>query len=188
MGYRRCLLLFDGAKKYLYNKYYRIEYLKGMGHLNTMRKLLKSKYFLLFSVLLLSLGLLCGCSADDVHISGTETTSLVEDGSYTSPEDVAEYLHIYGHLPDNFITKNEARDLGWDSQKGNLHDVAPGMSIGGDSFGNREGLLPKADGRKYYECDVNYEGGYRGGERIVYSNDGLIFYTDDHYESYEQLY
>jgi guanyl-specific ribonuclease Sa len=66
--------------------------------------------------------------------------------------------------------------------------VAPGMSIGGDTFGNREGILPKEKGRKYYECDVNYEGGYRGGERIVYSNDGLIFYTEDHYKSFEQLY
>jgi hypothetical protein len=87
-----------------------------------------------------------------------------------------------------FFTKKEARDLGWDSQDGNLDDVAPGMSIGGDTFGNREGILPKEKGRKYYECDVNYEGGYRGGERIVYSNDGLIFYTEDHYKSFEQLY
>ena len=153
-----------------------------------MQKLWKHKYFRLLAVLLLSIGLLCGCGADDVAITDAETTSLAEDGSYTSPEDVAEYLHFYGHLPDNFITKHEARDLGWDSQDGNLDEVAPGMSIGGDSFGNREGLLPKADGRKYYECDVNYKGGYRGGERIVYSNDGLIFYTDDHYESFEQLY
>ena len=153
-----------------------------------MQKIWGNKYFRLIAVLLLSIGLLCGCSADDTNISGTEQISLAEDGSYTSPEDVAEYLHFYGHLPDNFITKNEARDLGWDSQDGNLAEVAPGMSIGGDSFGNREGLLPKADGRKYYECDVNYEGGYRGGERIVYSNDGLIFYTDDHYKSFEQLY
>ena len=78
--------------------------------------------------------------------------------------------------------------MGWDNQKGNLDEVAPGMSIGGDYFGNREGLLPKADKRKYYECDVNYIGGYRNGERIVYSNDGLIFYSDDHYKSFEQLY
>jgi hypothetical protein len=153
-----------------------------------MRKIWNNKYFQLFAVLLLSIGLLCGCGADDVQISDVERTSLVEDGSYTSPEDVAEYLHFYGHLPDNFITKSEARALGWDSQDGNLEEVAPGMSIGGDSFGNREGLLPKADGRKYYECDVNYEGGYRKGERLVYSNDGLIFYTDDHYKSFEQLY
>ena len=162
--------------------------LKGLIELNAVKKILKNKYFLLFTVLLLSIGLLCGCGADDVAIVDAERTALAEDGSYTSPEDVAEYLHFYGHLPDNFITKNEARDLGWDSQAGNLDEVAPGMSIGGDTFGNREGLLPKADGRKYYECDVNYEGGYRGEERIVYSNDGLIFYTDDHYESFEQLY
>ena len=156
--------------------------------MNAVKKILKNKYFLLFTVLLLSIGLLCGCGADEVAIVDAERTTLAEDGSYTSPEDVAEYLHFYGHLPDNFITKNEARDLGWDCQAGNLDEVAPGMSIGGDTFGNREGLLPKADGRKYYECDVNYEGGYRGEERIVYSNDGLIFYTDDHYESFEQLY
>ena len=148
-----------------------------------MKTIWENKYFRLFAVLSLSIGLLCGCGADDA-----ERTTLAEDGSYTSPDDVAEYLHFYGHLPDNFITKNEARDLGWDSQAGNLDEVAPGMSIGGDTFGNREGLLPKADGRKYYECDVNYEGGYRGEERIVYSSDGLIFYTDDHYESFEQLY
>ena len=153
-----------------------------------MQKIWKNKYFRLFAVVLLSIGLLCGCGADDVQISDVERTSLVEDGSYTSPEDVAEYLHFYGHLPHNFITKSEARTLGWDSQDGNLEEVAPGMSIGGDSFGNREGLLPKADGRKYYESDVNYEGGYRKGERLVYSNDGLIFYTDDHYKSFEQLY
>ena len=156
--------------------------------IHLLQKIWDNKYIRFFAVLLLSVGLLCGCGADDVAVSGTEKTSLAEDGQYTSPEDVAEYLHFYGHLPDNFITKNEARDLGWDSQDGNLDQVAPGMSIGGDSFGNREGLLPKADGRKYYECDVNYEGGYRGGERIVYSNDGLIFYTDDHYKSFEQLY
>ena len=153
-----------------------------------MKTIWENKYFRLFAVLLLSIGLLCGCGADDVAIIDTEHTTLAEDGSYTSPDDVAEYLHFYGHLPDNFITKNEARNLGWDSQAGNLDEVAPGMSIGGDTFGNREGLLPKADGRNYYECDVNYEGGYRGGERIVYSNDGLIFYTDDHYKSFEQLY
>ncbi len=113
---------------------------------------------------------------------------LDEDGWYDTPEDVAEYIHTYGRLPDNFIRKNDAQDLGWVSSEGNLWDVAYGMSIGGDRFGNREGLLPDADGRKWYECDVNYSGGYRGGERIVYSNDGLIYYTADHYESFEQLY
>ncbi len=113
---------------------------------------------------------------------------LDKTGSYTSKEDVALYLHLYGKLPPNFITKSEAQKLGWDSEKGNLDRVAPGKSIGGDVFGNREGLLPAKAGRTYYECDVGYTGGYRGGERIVYSNDGLIYYSSDHYASFTLLY
>lgn len=111
-----------------------------------------------------------------------------EDGVYSTPELVAAYLHTFHRLPSNFITKNEAAKLGWVSSEGNLWDVTDEMSIGGDKFGNYEGLLPKADGRQWYECDVNYYGGYRGAERILYSNDGLIYYTDDHYESFTQLY
>ena len=122
----------------------------------------------------------------------TENTAdeavIDENGTYTSKEEVALYLHTYGHLPDNYLTKKEAQALGWDNKKGNLRDVAPGMSIGGDRFGNYEGLLPEADKRKYFECDIDYEGGYRGSERIIYSNDGLIFYTEDHYKTFEQLY
>lgn len=122
----------------------------------------------------------------------TETTaeklSVEKDGSYTTPEDVAEYIHTFGTLPSNFITKSEAKALGWDNKKGNLWDVAEGKSIGGDRFGNYEGLLPEKKGRKYTECDVNYEGGYRGSERIIFSNDGLIYYTNDHYQTFTQLY
>ena len=114
--------------------------------------------------------------------------TLDEDGCYTTPEDVALYIHTYGKLPCNFITKNEAKKLGWVSNKGNLWDVTDQMSIGGDRFGNYEGLLPDAEGRKWTECDVNYEGGFRGSERILFSNDGLIYYTDDHYKSFTQLY
>ena len=125
---------------------------------------------------------------ETVTESSIEQLSVEKDGRYTTPEDVAEYIHTFGTLPSNFITKKEAQKLGWDNKKGNLWDVTDRMSIGGDYFGNYEGLLPEADGRKYTECDVNYEGGYRGGERIVFSNDGLIFYTDDHYESFTQLY
>lgn len=114
--------------------------------------------------------------------------AVSEDGEYTAPEDVAAYIHAYGRLPKNFITKSEAMDLGWVSSEGNLWDVAYGKSIGGDVFGNREGRLPAAAGRTWHECDVNYQGGFRGGERVVYSGDGLIYYTDDHYETFEQLY
>lgn len=112
---------------------------------------------------------------------------LPEDGAYTSRDDVALYIHLYGQLPDNFMTKDEARDYGW--QSGSLELIFPGMRIGGDRFGNYEGLLPEAPGRTYWECDiVAAEESSRGARRIVFSNDGLIFYTDDHYESFTQLY
>ena len=114
---------------------------------------------------------------------------LVEYGyDYYSTDEVALYLYAFGELPPNFITKKEARDLGWDSSKGNLWDVAYGLAIGGDKFGNHEGLLPEAEDRQYYECDVNYAGGLRTSERIVFANDGGIYYTGDHYETFELLY
>jgi guanyl-specific ribonuclease Sa len=112
---------------------------------------------------------------------------LPEDGVYDSKEEVALYIHLYGHLPDNYITKKEAQDLGWSG--GSLEPYAPGKCIGGSYFGNYEGLLPKADGRKYTECDIDTLGARsRGAKRIIFSNDGLIYYTADHYESFELLY
>ena len=108
-----------------------------------------------------------------------------ENGSYTSKDDVALYIHTYGHLPNNFITKNEARELGWEG--GSVEDYAPGCSIGGDRFGNYEGILP--EGKKYTECDIDTLGrSSRGSRRIVFSNDGCIYYTHDHYETFELLY
>ena len=113
--------------------------------------------------------------------------SIDENGTYTSKDDVALYIHIYGKLPNNFITKDEARELGWDGK--DLDKYAPGKCIGGDYFGNYEGLLPEKKGRKYTECDIDTLGqSSRGVKRIVFSNDGLIYYTDDHYESFTLLY
>ena len=127
---------------------------------------------------------------DDSSVSQAQEdkNTVSEDGTYTSPDQVALYIHLYGHLPSNYITKKEAEAAGWNSSRGNLWDVAYGMSMGGSRFGNYEGALPDKDGRKWYECDVNYQGGYRGSERILYSSDGLIYYTGDHYETFEQLY
>lgn len=128
-----------------------------------------------------------GTTGGEETAAGDELS--VEFGEeYSDRDHVALYIHLYDELPPNYITKNEARDLGWDSGKGNLWEIAPGKSIGGDYFGNREGLLPKEKGRSYYECDINYEGGYRGGERIVFSDDGLVYYSEDHYENFELLY
>ncbi len=131
-----------------------------------------------------------GISASDqsANDSDTNKVSVKKGQSYSTKDEVAAYLNEYQELPPNFITKAEAQKLGWDNSKGNLWEVTNKMSIGGDRFGNFEGLLPKAQGRQYYECDIDYYGGYRGAERIVYSSDGLIFYTGDHYKTFVQLY
>ena len=135
-------------------------------------------------------------AAESIPLSDPESTDdksddsallLSESGSYTSKEDVARYLHLYKHLPGNFITKKEAQSLGWPG--GDLRPYAPGKCIGGDRFGNYEGLLPEKKGRSYQECDIDtLNADTRGAKRIVYSNDGLIYYTDDHYKTFELLY
>ena len=113
---------------------------------------------------------------------------VTEDGWYSTMEEVAVYLATYDKLPSNFLTKNKASDRGWDNRAGNLHEVAPGCSIGGDRFGNYEGLLPSKKGRQWYEADCYYTKGKRNAHRILYSNDGLVYYTDDHYESFTQMF
>ena len=154
-----------------------------------MKKFLRS----LFIILLLAAGLYI--YARYTYVNETPYVEPVpavekidEQGSYTSKEDVALYIHTYGKLPSNFITKKEAKKLGWDSTKGSLWKYCEGCSLGGDVFTNQEGNLPKKKGRTYYECDINYNGKKRGTKRIVFSNDGLVYYTDDHYETFELLY
>lgn len=112
---------------------------------------------------------------------------IKEDGIYTSKEEVSLYISRYKKLPNNYLSKKEASLAGWEVEKNNLDVVLPGMSIGGDEFGNYENRLPKKQGRKYYEADIDYEGGARNLKRIIYSSDGLIFYTDDLYETFEQI-
>ena len=157
---------------------------------------MKKKLSLLLSVLLLlGIWLLDGFEEKPADVANpaptvagiVDTVQLDEEEWYYSAEDVALYLHTYGHLPNNYITKDEARSLGWEG--GSVEKYAPGLAIGGDSFGNREGLLPNAAGRQYYECDIDTNGqSSRGAKRIVFSNDGLIYYTDDHYRSFTLLY
>ena len=115
-----------------------------------------------------------------------QNSVLPEDASFYSKDDVALYIHTYGKLPKNFIKKSEWEKLGTDS---NPYNQSDGLVIGGDRFYNREGLLPKKSGRSYTECDIDtLNKKSRGAKRIVFSNDGLIYYTADHYESFELLY
>ena len=117
-----------------------------------------------------------------------EGNQVEENGWYSSKEEVALYIHLYERLPDNYVTKDEAEDVGWSG--GNVERyTGEGTAIGGSYFGNHEGLLPKARGRSYTECDIDTVGeNSRGSKRIIFSNDGLIYYTEDHYESFELLY
>ena len=160
-------------------------------------------------VLLTAFTLIAGCDADitmsdtsgsqtamtdpaeigkhDVSQSALEKAKELvdEDGVYVTPAMVAAYIDTFNKLPQNFITKKEAQLLGWDSSKNHVSDVAPDKSIGGDRFGNYENKLPKGN---YRECDINYTGGKRGAERIIFDNDGDVYYTNDHYNTFTQLF
>lgn len=117
--------------------------------------------------------------------SGSSDVNVVEDGQYCTPNEVAAYIKHYHKLPSNYITKKEARNLGW--QGGPLKNYAPGKSIGGDVFTNRQHVLPDSND-KYIECDINANGTSRGAERIVYnSGDFKVYYTDDHYNTFKEL-
>ena len=163
-----------------------------------MSKRIIKPFITILSILLLAVAVFSSCAytaqpveREDVSKTTAAKTTKVKtidkNGSYTSKEDVALYIHTYGELPSNFITKKEAERLGWDG--GSLEPYAPGKSIGGSYFGNYEGKLPKKKGRTYYECDIDTKGKRsRGPKRIVYSTDGLIYYTPDHYETFELLY
>ena len=152
-----------------------------------MRKIITVLVLLVF---LAALSFGCG-SKTGVNSSQAATSKVQEQidekGSYIAKDQVARYIHTYNKLPSNFITKAEAMKLGW-QQKGTLDKVAPGKSIGGDKFGNFEKKLPVKTGVKYNECDIDYIKGNRGAKRIVFSDDGSIYYTNDHYENFEKLY
>ena len=124
----------------------------------------------------------------DAEYTNEKAESAKPQGPVIEPQAIADYIFEHGELPDNFITKKEAQKLGWDSSYNYVSDVAPGKSIGGDRFGNYEGLLPSKKGRQWYEADCYYTKGKRNAHRILFSNDGLVYYTDDHYESFTQMF
>ena len=151
-------------------------------------------------MVILGITSLCtGCGSGQSDEQERQNTAVTEEsqssdmdlpdrhGVYDSKDEVALYIHTYGHLPGNYITKKEAQKLGWPG--GSLEPYAPGKSIGGDYFGNYEKKLPKVKGVDYHECDIGTAGRKsRGAKRIIFSDDGRIYYTDDHYETFTQLY
>lgn len=162
-------------------------------------KRIKGRLYLILALCtaLLFTGCGSGPAGGDIQPSFRETEAGTEDSAVTAElpiegnyyydlENVVLYLYLYDELPSNYVTKNEAEALGWSG--GSVERYQDGAAIGGDRFGNREGLLPAADGRKYTECDIDTLGASsRGAKRLVFSNDGLYFYTDDHYESFDEV-
>ncbi|MBE5251576.1 ribonuclease domain-containing protein [Mixta mediterraneensis] len=107
--------------------------------------------------------------------------------SLTDARLVARYILQNQQLPDYYLTKNEARQRGRNPAKGDLCQVLPGKAIGGDRFSNREKRLPQRKNRQWYEADVNYRCGHREADRLVYSSDGLVYLSTDHYRSFKQV-
>lgn len=141
-------------------------------------------------IIIVLLGILFGFNGlndntNNTTISDNTSINIPEDGEYVSVEEVSAYIKTYHKLPKNYITKKEAQSLGWEG--GPLKDYAPGKSIGGDVFTNRQGVLPHID-NKYIECDIDANGTSRGAKRIVYSTeDYKVYYTEDHYNTFRQV-
>jgi len=112
---------------------------------------------------------------------------LVGNATINGKNGADMWVYLTGQLPDYYITKEQAKALGWKSWKGNLANVAPNKMLNGGIFQNSNKKLPSANGRVWYEADINYTSGYRNGHRLLYSNDGLLFATYDHYETFVEI-
>lgn len=132
-----------------------------------------------------------GAKQADKPVTTTEPTIAVQNAQkideLTKQANVVSYLQKHQQLPSFYITKKAARDAGWNPKQGNLCEALPGKAIGGDRFSNREKQLPTAPNRQWYEADLNYNCGHRGADRLLYSSDGMIYVTADHYKSFEKI-
>lgn len=118
----------------------------------------------------------------DVNASPSKNTESIDE--LTNEKKVINYVKATRHLPDYYVTKSQAKKSGWIPSKGNLCDVLPGKAIGGDRFSNREKNLPGNE--QYYEADVNYSCGNRNADRIIFTKNGDVFLTKDHYKSFQK--
>jgi len=168
----------------------------------------RNRIIRLFVLLLAAILLLSSCSAGAqesakkknasptaaVTAAGAAETPTPMPGPTATPgpleaaQELADYLFEHGELPENFVTKKMAMEMGWQTIYLNPGDIEPGLTIGGDYFGNYERRLPYVKGRKYYEADCFYQGGKRNEYRIIYSSDGHVWYTEDHYNTFTELF
>lgn len=124
-------------------------------------------------------------SSHEGKSASVSTSESIEQ--LTQQDRVVSYLREHQRLPDFYITKKQARAEGWDASAGNLCSAVPGRAIGGDRFSNREKRLPQKAKRVWREADINYHCGRRQADRLIYSNDGLIYITRDHYRTFTKM-
>jgi ribonuclease len=107
-------------------------------------------------------------------------------GVAQAAEPLIESLRATGRLPANYVTKSAAVAAGWTPGKP-VGSAIPGAQIGGDVFQNTSSILPSTPGRVWYETDVGLSStvsrSKQPGTRLLYSNDGLLYVTSDHYNS-----
>ena len=150
-----------------------------------MKRTFFTRLTALVLVALLAISFLVPAMAENTITVYAADYPLTKDGHYQTMEEVAVYLTVFGKLPGNYIRKNAAEQLGWQNREGNLDEVAPGCSIGGDRFGNYERRLPAGS---YKECDIDTKGKPRGAKRLVFTVRGeRIYYTHDHYKTFEEI-
>ena len=140
-------------------------------------------------------------SSEEQSSSSIATKSIYEaveeSGLYTTKDSVAAYICKFDKLPSNYVGKNEGKSL-YESKTGNTFDkwnfnpwTTLGVMIGGDTFNNHADnpdnyrpTLPEGD---YHEADVDYSAKNRGTKRLIYQSDCVIYYTADHYETFDKL-
>lgn len=159
----------------------------------------KTSRILFFSALIISLFTLISCTPSQKNNPANESyvrdsSSLSENpnsaqssqdiSALTAEKVVVDYVKKHHQLPDYYVTKSKARSQGWSPSRGNLCDVLPRKAIGGDRFGNRERKLPQ--GKRYYEADINYDCGRRDVDRLIYTLEGEVWVTYDHYQSFNK--
>ena len=149
-----------------------------------MTKKIILAFAIVFALILLA-GSVSAGFLDFLGGGNSHDVNVVEDGQYCTVDEVSAYIKKFHKLPSNYITKSEARSLGWEG--GPLKKYAPGKSIGGDVFTNRQHVLPDSKD-KYIECDINANGTSRGAERIVYNTGNFkVYYTSDHYKTFKEV-
>ena len=122
----------------------------------------------------------CRCIIDFMESvkAGTATINETDGADWT--------LKHEGKLPEYYIEEDEIRTLGWRPGRW-PSNFAPGKMIKKGIYSNRNNHLPDEIGRVWYEADINYMQGKRNSQRVVWSNDGLIFVSYDHYKTFHEI-